>query len=135
MNNCTVSGYVTKDPVLETVNVGNLPTTVLHFSVKDTTYTGGKVTVETENGPIEVPKKVVKYWAVSAWRGAAETLARLIKKDTFIVIGGSVSIENYVNKKNEFRSCLAIKPVAFEVAEQRIANETTDDDPFIAPEE
>lgn len=107
MNNTTIVGRLTKDPVLKTVNVGGVQTPVLNFwlAVDD----GQK---KDQNGN----KIGVEFFRCTAWRGAAEAIAKYRTKGSAMAVAGAVHLDKFADQQNGgFRWYLGIpKPYAFE---------------------
>jgi single-strand DNA-binding protein len=118
MNNCTFIGRITKDPILRKVPVGGVETSVLNFYMA------------VDDGFGEYQK--TDFIHVTAWRGAADTIAKYMTKGREIAVKGAVHLENYNTKnaegKEEARACLSIpRPEGFEFLGRKVANDTPDD--------
>lgn len=122
MNNCTMIGRMTKDPTPRTVVINGVETPVLNFYIAVDDGLGDN--------------KKTDFVKATAWRGAAEAIAKYMTKGREIAVAGAVHLESYAAKDasghDVLRTTMAMpRPYAFEFLGKRIVNETTDDDcPF-----
>ena len=114
MNNLTIIGRMTADPVVKTVKYNDLDTKVLNFYVA----------VDDGFGK----NKKTDFFHVTAWRGAAEAIGEYMAKGREIAIKGAVHLETY-EKDGEKRSVMAMpRPDGFEFLGRKIQNEVKEDD-------
>ena len=107
MINATVIGRMTKEPNLRTVNINGVQTPVLNFTLA--CDDGFK---KDDNG-----KKVdTEFIRVTAWRGAAEAIAKYCGKGRSLGVKGAIHLGKYLDKQtNEVRYNLEIpRPEGFE---------------------
>lgn len=114
MNNTTIIGRMTADPIVKTVKVKNLDTKVLNFYVA------------VDDGFGDQQK--TDFFHITAWRGAAEAIGQYMTKGREIAVKGAVHLEKYM-KDNEVRYTMAIpRPDGFEFLGRKVQNEVKDDD-------
>lgn len=128
MNNCTFVGRLVKDPVLRTY--------AYHAGQpdqKELAVTNFRIAVDNGIGE----KKKTDFISVTAWRGAAEAIAKYMAKGRQIAVAGAVTLSSY-DKDGKTYSTLAVeRATAYEFLGQRIVQEDVPedlDDPF-PPEE
>lgn len=107
MINATVIGRMTKDPALRIVDINGVQTPVLNF------------TLACDDGfrKDESGKKLdTEFIRVTAWRGAAEAIAKYCGKGRALGVKGAIHLGKYVDKTtNEVRYNLEIpRPDGFE---------------------
>ena len=125
MNNTTIIGRLTKDPIVRKVPVKGVETSVCNF------------TLAVDDGFGDYKK--TDFFHVTAWRNAADAIGKFMSKGREMGVMGATHLESYVVKNDqgvdETRWCLAIPRAAgFEFLGKRIQNETTDDDQVPFPE-
>lgn len=118
MNNLTIIGRLTKDPVLRKVPVGGVETSVLNFYIA------------VDDGFGDYQK--TDFFHVTAWRGAADNIAKFMTKGREIAVKGAVHLETYETKnaegKKEIRSAMSIpRPEGFEFLGRKISNDAPDE--------
>ena len=119
MNNLTVIGRMTKDPNLRKVPVNGKETPVLNFTVA---VDDGFRT--DENGK----KLDTEFFRVTAWRGAAEAIAKNCPKGREIAIKGAVHLGHYDGDNGTVWHLSIPRPDGFEFCGKKIANEARDTD-------
>jgi len=115
MINATIIGRITKELNLRKVPINGTDTPVLNFTVaaddgfrKD--KDGNKVDTE--------------FFRVTAWRGAAESIAKYCGKGREIAVKGAVHLEYYTGKDGQKVAYLSIpRPEGFEFCGQKTVNE------------
>jgi len=120
MNNCTFTGRLTKDPIVRKVPVKGVETSVCNFYLAVNDGFGDN--------------RKTDFIHVTAWRGAADNIAKYMTKGRSMTVSGAVHLESYKAKnaegKEETRWTLAVpRATGFEFGDGKpMANETTDDD-------
>lgn len=125
MINATVIGRMTKEPNLRTVNINGVQTPVLNF------------TLACDDGfrKDESGKKLdTEFIRVTAWRGAAEAIAKYCDKGRSLGVKGAIHLGNYRDKQTgEIRYNLEIpRPEGFEflgaAPVERVDNDPVDEE-------
>lgn len=101
MQQIMICGNLTADPILnerEYVNKETgeiIKTNVCNFSVA----------VDDGYGV----RKTTQFFRVNAWRGLGELCAKYLKKGRGVLVLGTVSMNNYVDKNNNLRAAMEIR--------------------------
>ena len=114
MNNLTIIGRITKKPNLRKVPVNGEDTSVLNFTVAvDDGFR------KDENG-----KKVdTEFFRVTAWRGAAESIAKNCDKGREIAIKGAVHLDSYDGETGKVYYLAIPRPDGFEFCGTKVVND------------
>jgi single-strand DNA-binding protein len=111
MNRTTIIGNLTTNPVMKTVNVKNVPTKVVNFSI-----------AVNERGRDEPT-----YFRCHAWRGLAETCASYLKKGRKVWLAGPVHLNSYKDSSNAIRYAMEIRVEDIEFLDAKPVDETPDE--------
>jgi len=102
MQKITICGNLTADPTLnEREWVDKESGEILKASVCN-------FTVAVDNGYGE--HKNTQYFRVNVWRTFGEKCAEILKKGHQVLVHGSIALRNYVDKNNNIRAVMEIRP-------------------------
>lgn len=93
MINCIIAGRMTKNPELRKVTINGVETSVLDFTVA---ADNGFRRDEQGN-----KKNLPQFFRVTAWRGAAESIAKYGSKGREITVTGAVELLKYTDPNTQ----------------------------------
>lgn len=102
MNVFTGTGYLTSDPTVRKVKVGETEVTVANFTVAVRDTFGEKAEAE--------------FIHVSAWRGLGDTCAKFLKKGRRVDFRGPVHLNTYINKYGQPGAYIEVRAEKIEFA-------------------
>ena len=116
MNNLTIIGRITKDLNLRTASVNGVDTKVLNFTVAvDDGFRKDK----------DGNKLDTEFFRITAWRGAAESIAKHCSKGREIAIKGAVHMDKYTKDGKDMYYLSIPRPDGFEFCGTKVVNDTT----------
>lgn len=119
MNNLSIYGRITKELNLRTVTYKGVETKVLNFTVA----------ADDGNRKDKDGNKVdTEFFRVTAWRGAAEAIAKYCTKGREICICGPVHLDKYTKDGKEVPYMGIPRPWYFEFGGKHVDNEVKPDD-------
>ena len=93
MINCIINGRMTKNPELRKVTVGGIETSVIDFTVAADNGYRRDADGNKKNPP--------QFFRVTAWRGAADAIAKYGAKGREITVTGAVELRNYIDPQTQ----------------------------------
>lgn len=102
MNHITISGRLTADPVLRTVNTRQGELEVCNISIACNDYAQMK---DQENKPIP------QFFRFSLWRDQAVRAHQWLKKGSFVIAEGAVNLTTYTGNDGDTRASLELSSV------------------------
>lgn len=120
MNNLTIVGRLTKDPVLRKVMVNG----------EETSTATIVIAVDDGNRKDKNGNKIgVEFFRLKAWRGAAETIVTYCKKGDWLTAKGAVHLEKYTGENGVVYYMSIPHPDGFEFCGKKVNNESRETDP------
>ena len=112
MNKLEIIGNLTTDPALKTVNIKDVPTKVVNFSI-----------AVNERG-----REEPTYFRCHAWRGIAETCAAYLKKGRKVYLTGPVHQSSYKDSSGAIRYAMEMRVDEMEFLDRKPAEEEAEED-------
>lgn len=118
MNKTTITGNLTRDPIVNVRTIGDQQVKVANF------------TVAVNEGYGEHRK--TSYFRINAWRGLADTVEQYLTKGRKVLVEGPVSARNYIGSDGKMYLSLEIRA---DVVEFLSPNPNRADEPGEVPED
>ncbi len=117
-NNCVFVGNVGRTPELQKTDEG---TSYARFSLAVDQYAGKDEAGKTKDSAM--------WLNIVAWRGLSESVAKVVRKGSLVLVNGKLSIRPYTDKEGVEKTSVEIIANAVQILGSKAKEETSSEEP------